>query len=673
MNIKSRLYLSAGISIFLVVVLVSIVSLSSGLITEENRKHRLLMDVYESVSELNIVTYDYLLHHEKRMKYQWNLKYKSIGKILNELAEEERLKSIREDHATLSNLFSQVTENYREKQKYIQEGASQEKIVAITGLEEILVAQLLITSHSIITDASRLAEMAHNEAMKTQRVASNLNVILMIILAIIVTSTSLLVARSISKPLNKLIRGAEVIGKGNLEHRVEIKTKDEIGDLAAAFNKMTQDLKASLDELKKEIIERKQAEEALRVTNQQLIASEQQLRVTNQQLIASEQQLRASNQQLIASEQQLRTVNQQLEANNQQLIANELALKKSETRFRSVFESDMIGTLFWDAKGEIIEANDTFLNLVGYSRDDLSSGELRWRDLTPPEYPESDSEKLQELAERGALTPFEKEYYHKDGRRIPIILGAATFPGSTISGVAFVLDITERKQAEEQIKTDLEEKNVLLQEIYHRTKNNMQIISSMLKTQSRNLENRILEENSGIEFLQETFHEIVNRIRSMSLVHQKLYQANDLSHINLSEYIKDLVTLLMISYEIQSETISLKLELEDVFVLIDSAIPLGLVLNELISNIFKHAFPNNEEGEVCVRLYKDEDETINIHLGDNGVGFPSDIDPKNINTMGLQTTFSLIKYQLKGQIRYDLENGLKWHFQFKDNLHKERV
>ncbi len=273
MKIKNRLYISAGISIALVVALVSMVLVTSGRIAEENEKHQLLMDVYKSVSELDLVTYDYLLHREERMEHQWNIKHDSLGEILDGLAEEEGLLSIRAGYATLGTLFSQITANYEERQKYIQEGASQERIDAATGLEQRLVAQLLIISHSVITDASRLAEEAHTEVTAAQRVAANLTVILMIVLAITVTTSSLVVARSISKPLDELTKGAEIIGKGELEHKVEVKSKDELGRLAAAFNKMTESLgkiTASRDELDREVAERKRAEEDVKRYAEQL-------------------------------------------------------------------------------------------------------------------------------------------------------------------------------------------------------------------------------------------------------------------------------------------------------------------------------------------------------------------------------------------------------------------
>jgi len=206
--------------------------------------------VYESVAELDILVYDYLLHREKRMEEQWNTKHDSLGEVLDGLAEEEGLKSIRADYATLGDVFSQVTTDYKERQKLIQEGASQEKIDAATGLEERLVTQLLIISHSIITDASRLAEEAHTEATEAQRVASNLTVVLMIVLAIAITTSSLLIARSISKPLTRLADYSRRVGEGEYTADIEIKGKDEVASVASDVKSMVGQLLATGKELR---------------------------------------------------------------------------------------------------------------------------------------------------------------------------------------------------------------------------------------------------------------------------------------------------------------------------------------------------------------------------------------------------------------------------------------
>ncbi len=280
MKLKNKLYMSAGISIVLVVALVSVVLVTSSRVAEESKKHELLDNVRGSVSQLDIVAYDYLLHREERMEQQWNIKHNSLGKILDRLAEEERLLPIRADYANLGNLFSQITASYEERQKVVQEGASQEKIDAITGIEERLVAQLLITSNSVVTDASRLAEKAQAEVMEAERLAASLTLILMIVLAIAITASSLLIARSISKPLAELAKGARIIGGGDLEHKVGVKSKDELGQLAAAFNEMTESLKkttASRDELDREVTIRKRAEDEIQKANTEVTAANAEL------------------------------------------------------------------------------------------------------------------------------------------------------------------------------------------------------------------------------------------------------------------------------------------------------------------------------------------------------------------------------------------------------------
>lgn len=149
---------------------------------------------------------------------------------------------------------------------------------------------------------------------------------------------------------------------------------------------------------------------------------------------------------------ELAIVNEELQGKIEERKQVEEILRESEARFRSIFESDMIGTIFWDANGEITDANNAFLEIVGHSHEDILSGRLKWKELTPPEHAERDNEALKELRENGVLTPYEKEYIHKCGDKIPVLVGAATFSGATASGVAFVLDITERKQTEEALK-----------------------------------------------------------------------------------------------------------------------------------------------------------------------------------------------------------------------------
>ena len=248
--------------------------------------------------------------------------------------------------------------------------------------------------------------------------------------------------------------------------------------------------------------------------------------------------------------------------------------------------------------------------------------------------------------------------------------------------------VTERKRAEDQIKASLREKEILIGEIYHRTKNNMQVICALLNMQSKYTKD---EQTLAM------FKEIDNRIKSMSLVHSKLYQSKDLSNINLKSYIEDLAHNLFNAYKINPDKISLKLMADDVLITFDSAIPCCLVINEIITNSLKYAFPNDKEGEIRVslRLIADcglqnadyeqsfelpkseirnpKSKMIELKIADNGIGMPKGFDPGNTNTLGLQIIFNSIENQLQGKVDLDLENGVGYRIKFKEPKRLKRI
>ncbi len=201
-------------------------------------------------------------------------------------------------------------------------------------------------------------------------------------------------------------------------------------------------------------------------------------------------------------------------------------------------------------------------------------------------------------------------------------------------------EIIERKRAEEKINASLQEKVVLLREIHHRVKNNLQVISSLL-----NLQSWYIEDKKSLEI----FRESQTRVRSMALIHEKLYQSKDLNKIEFSEYIESLIKDLFKSYNIDFDRIKLNSKLEGIFFEIDTAILCGLIINELVSNSLKHAFPLNKKGEIFISLDKDDNNKYTLILKDNGIGFPPNVDFRKTESLGLQLVTTLTE-QLGGTI-----------------------
>ena len=208
-------------------------------------------------------------------------------------------------------------------------------------------------------------------------------------------------------------------------------------------------------------------------------------------------------------------------------------------------------------------------------------------------------------------------------------------------------EIEERYKVEDQLKSSLKEKDVMLKEIHHRVKNNMQIISSLLSLQTRYISD---------EKALDVFNDSQERIRSMALVHEKLYRSNDFSSIDFSEYIHDLVNNILQREYTNVET---AIDVKDVEMDINKAIPCGLIINELIMNAIKHAFPDDREGTIEIVMHPQGDDSYVLTIADDGIGLPEDIDFKNTTTLGLQLVSGLVR-QLQGNIDVDKTKGTKF-------------
>lgn len=229
-----------------------------------------------------------------------------------------------------------------------------------------------------------------------------------------------------------------------------------------------------------------------------------------------------------------------------------------------------------------------------------------------------------------------------------------------VLGVA--ADITARKLAEEMTKKSLHEKEMLLKEIHHRVKNNLQIIISLLKLQSGYVfDSRDLE----------IFNKSRSRVETMSMIHEKLYKSDDISRIDISNYLKDLVSHLLKAYHLNTSQVDFEMNSENILMTIDTAIPCGLIVNELINNILKHAFPDEYAGKIILNL-KRTGENIILEVIDNGIGIPVSFNSENTDSLGLKLVDTLVK-QLDGVINVNNSNGTHFMIEFKELKYKERI
>lgn len=295
--------------------------------------------------------------------------------------------------------------------------------------------------------------------------------------------------------------------------------------------------------------------------------------------------------------------------------------------------------------------------LTGYQSEDLiMNKKLSYNDLIHPDDRKKVWDNVQKALEENR--PFKlvyrintvdskEKYVWERGR------GVFSKDGDLISLEGFITDITDSIVAEKELKKSLNEKNILLQEIHHRVKNNMQIVSSLLSLQSNYITNK-----ETLDYLKESR----DRIKTMSLVHEKLYKSNNLAEIDIGDYIKSLLTEIQSSYSLKT-SIELEINTEDIFLDIDTAIPCGLIINELISNIFKHAFKGRKDGLIKLNFSKKMDQ-YEIIIQDNGIGLPLDIDLNNSNTLGLKLVNALVK-QLYGTVEINRNNGTRFTINFK--------
>ncbi len=340
----------------------------------------------------------------------------------------------------------------------------------------------------------------------------------------------------------------------------------------------------------------------------------------------------------------------------------ELKLRQSAAELNKAQAVAHIGSWAWTPRTGQIKMSDETYRILGINRTPFQgfwSGEIDG--VVHPDDRSIFADAVQSISKNKENIQIEYRIIHPDGSIHTVWLETGEIlldPDGHVEMVTGVLqDTTERKHTEEQAMSALKEKEALLRELHHRTKNNMQVICSMMSLQAATLEN---------EQIIQAFEEMSYRIRSMAMVHQKLYQSHNLASIDLRDYVNDLANMLKNSYDGSTGQIQIIVDAASIPVSIDIGIPCGLIVNELVSNAFKHGFRDRHPGEIRISLKRFDDHRIELEVADNGTGIEPGFDFRRDGKMGIETIYALGEEQLHGSVQFIARQGVTCQVRFKD-------
>jgi len=379
---------------------------------------------------------------------------------------------------------------------------------------------------------------------------------------------------NISKHLSDVEKQSDDLKIGS----IEIAGSDEIAGLANNFNKLAQRLNNTYAELRMEVEERKQAQNALR---------------------------------------------------------------ESEEKYRKLFELESDALALTDSEtGDMLDVNISFIELYGHTKEEI----LSKKNTDFSAEPDQTKKNIQSRKKYIPLIRHKK----KNGKEFPVEITANYFEhkGRNVL-ISSVRDITDRKLIEQQLEASLKEKELLLSEIHHRVKNNFEIISSLLDLSSMHTENqevRNLLLNSR------------NRVYSMAMIHSQLYQSDQFGRVDMRKHISELAEHLLFVYG-SKKKVNLELETSEVYLSVNQAIPCALLINELITNSLKHAFRDSVQGKIQISIHDSNDNTVLLRVKDDGDSISEGMDLKDADGLGLKMVKHLVAGQLKGEIRFNHDDG----------------
>lgn len=328
-------------------------------------------------------------------------------------------------------------------------------------------------------------------------------------------------------------------------------------------------------------------------------------------------------------------------------------LSENEERYRTTFELAGVGIAQVSLDGRFIDVNERLCRIVGYGAEEIK--DMSFQDITHPDDVATDLEFARQMI-AGEIDHYsiDRRYVRKDSSEFWVNLTTSLVrnqDGDPRHFISIVEDITARKTAEKTVKKSLAEKEVLLQEIHHRVKNNMQVISSLLSLQAANIDDR---------GLRTVFRESQSRVRAMALIHEILYDSGDLSGIDLENYMTRLASSLVRMYRSDAGLIEIDVDCETIALGIDAMVPCGLAISELVSNALKYAFPEGRPGRIEIQAARTSNGDIELVVRDDGVGISPDLDIRSTGTMGMNLVLGLVEKQLGGTIELDRGRGTRF-------------
>ena len=515
-----------------------------------------------------------------------------------------------------------------------------------------------------------MTELPAREAFAISRTAVlifGLGLALFGLLVMLVTGRFL--RQLILAPMEKLREGANRLGSGDLAYRIDLNQRNEIGQVAAAFNDMATRLRQQRHEL-----QQRHAELEVMVQSSLSLTANLDLKTVLDIILDSTfkllPQIKDTHLFLYQSERLEFAASLWADGRKDHLISEP---RPDGLTYRVAQKGELM--MVPDIQSHALNANAPAGwrgGLIGLplkiGRSVVGVMNVAYAD--PHQFSEDELRLLRLLGDQAAIAiqnarlyeqaqseltqrQYTAEKLRQLNEELEDRVVARTAELTRVNDTLLV-EVAERERAEEQIRASLQEKEVLLKEIHHRVKNNLQVISSLLNLQA---------DSSGDERVHLILRDSQNRVRSMALIHEKLYRSDNLAQIDLADYTRDLTAYLFRSQDAYTRSINLNVQANNIFLDIDTAVPCGLIINELVSNSLKHAFPEGRGGQILVVIKSDPDQQVTLTIKDDGIGFPLAVNFRETESLGLQLVNMLVN-QLNGSIELSSEQGTQFTIRF---------